>query len=623
MSTSDFNATGTGSGGRRALTPDSDLVPVDTSTRSSGASGSGDCVETRAEVGSPHVTAAVVGPVSDGIVSGTNGSDLIDLAYSGDPEGDRIDNGDSLQNFIDTPFASDVPSSFFAAPGGAVVGDDRDAILAGGGNDTILAGDGDDVVYAGTGDDSVFGGSGNDVLVGEDGADSLSGGFGMDRLFGENGRDYLDGGFDRDRLFGGNDEDTLLGGAGDDDLYGGNARDLLDGGDGNDLLDGGEGDDTLIGEDGNDRLHGGNGQDQLEGGNDDDTLDGGQGDDTLDGGNGNDSLIGDQGQDLLISGDGDDTLDGSQGDDRLLGGDGNDSLIGGEGNDYLVSQDGNDTLIGGGGDDRLYGGADRDLFFGQAGDQIYGGSEGDDFDTLDTSLTPFFRVVDKRPDSDGNGFDGRVEVLDDKGNVTGSYTFENIETVPCFTPGTSIATPRGEIAIEDLRVGDRLITRDNGLQEIRWIGRKSLDWKTLAVNQHLRPVLIRQGSLGHDLPERDMLVSPNHRMLVANERTALYFDEHEVLVSAKHLVNHRDVKTVESLGVTYLHLMCDRHEVVLANGAWTESFQPGDYTLKGIGNAQRQELFELFPELRTPVGRGTYTAARRTLKRHEATLLHR
>ena len=69
--------------------------------------------------------------------------------------------------------------------------------------------------------------------------------------------------------------------------------------------------------------------------------------------------------------------------------------------------------------------------------------------------------------------------------------------------------------------------------------------------------------------------------------------------------------------------MFDRHEVVLSNGAWTESFQPGDYTLKGMGNAQRKEIFELFPELKTEAGLEDYTAARRTLKRHEAQLLVR
>jgi len=108
---------------------------------------------------------------------------------------------------------------------------------------------------------------------------------------------------------------------------------------------------------------------------------------------------------------------------------------------------------------------------------------------------------------------------------------------------------------------------------------------------------------------------------VANERTALYFDEHEVLVAAKHVVNNRGIHAVESMGTTYIHFMFDHHEVVLSNGTWTESFQPGDVTLKGMGNSQRSEIFELFPELQTAEGVEGYAAARKTLKRHEAALL--
>ena len=153
------------------------------------------------------------------------------------------------------------------------------------------------------------------------------------------------------------------------------------------------------------------------------------------------------------------------------------------------------------------------------------------------------------------------------------------------------------------------------------MGRRDLSWADLAKAPHLKPVLVRAGALGNGLPERDMLVSPNHRLLVANDRTQLYFDEHEVLVAAKHLVAGKGVHSVDSAGASYIHFMCDRHEVVLSNGAWTESFQPGDYTLKGMGNAQRSEIFDLFPELSTEAGLENYTAARRTLKRHEALLI--
>ncbi len=133
--------------------------------------------------------------------------------------------------------------------------------------------------------------------------------------------------------------------------------------------------------------------------------------------------------------------------------------------------------------------------------------------------------------------------------VTGTMEFKNIENViPCFTPGSLIATPKGERPVEDLKIGDKIITRDNGIQEIRWIGTKSLDWRALGTQPHLKPVLIRKGALGHGLPERDMLVSPNHRVLVANDQTQLYFEEREVLVAAKHLVNNAGVSIAETLG---------------------------------------------------------------------------
>jgi hypothetical protein len=192
---------------------------------------------------------------------------------------------------------------------------------------------------------------------------------------------------------------------------------------------------------------------------------------------------------------------------------------------------------------------------------------------------------------------------------------------PCFTPGTLITTQRGELPVELISAGDRVVTRDNGIQTVRWVGKTQMFLHDFQSEPHLLPVFIQQGSLGKGLPERDMMVSPNHRLLVANDRTALYFDEHEVLVSAKHLVAGAGIQTVDSLGTTYIHFMFDRHEVVLSNGAWTESFQPGDYTLKGMGNAQRGEIFDLFPELKTEAGLEDYQAARRTLKRHEARLL--
>jgi hypothetical protein len=180
---------------------------------------------------------------------------------------------------------------------------------------------------------------------------------------------------------------------------------------------------------------------------------------------------------------------------------------------------------------------------------------------------------------------------------------------PCFTPGTLVATQTGEVPVEHLKVGNLVVTRDNGMQPVRWLGKTQMFLHDFQAEPHLLPVFIRQGALGKGLPERDMMVSPNHRILVTNERTALRFREREVLVAAKHL-SSPGVHTIQSSGTTYIHFMCDKHEIVLANGVWTESFHPDDVSLKGIGNAQRLEILEIFPDLKTASGREAYGKAR-------------
>jgi hypothetical protein len=420
-----------------------------------------------------------------------------------------------------------------------------------------------------------------------------------------------------------NDLDTVFGGAGNDTILTGDDADLIDGGDGADSINAGFDNDTITGGAGRDTIIGGEGADRIDAGADNDLVYGGLSPEFPDSINIRDDqgdLVPNNGTDLIFGGAGDDTIFGLDDADTIDGGIGADVIDAGIDNDSVTGGTGADTITGGQGVDTLAGGDDRDVFIGaNAGDVVDGNEGGDDFDTLDLRGSGPLRVT-----FGANPENGTVDFLDADGNTTGSMTFTNIENViPCFTPGTMIATPKGEVAVELLKAGDRIITRDNGIQEIRWTGQKALNWHDLNANPHLKPIFVRQGSLGNGLPERDMMVSPNHRLLVANDRTALYFDEHEVLVAAKHLVSQDGVQAVESLGTTYIHFMFDRHEVVLSNGAWTESFQPGDYTLKGMGNAQRNEIFDLFPELKTEAGLENYAAARKTLKRHEAMLLAR
>ncbi len=223
------------------------------------------------------------------------------------------------------------------------------------------------------------------------------------------------------------------------------------------------------------------------------------------------------------------------------------------------------------------------------------------------------------------GSDHGSHAQDDENNGSGDGSGEDNddEVVMCFTPNTLIETTRGPVPVQDLRPGDQVITRDNGPQEINWIGKKPMSGRELLNAPHLRPVLIRKGALGPDMPERDMMVSPNHRMLVSSERTSLLFAEEEVLVAAKHLVNHKGVQQIDCIGTYYIHLLFRNHEIIMADGSWTESFQPGDYSMGGLGNAQRNEVFELFPDLRHAKGRRNYASARPSLRKRESRLLFR
>jgi len=352
---------------------------------------------------------------------------------------------------------------------------------------------------------------------------------------------------------------------------------------------------------GDDTIEGGGGQDQIFGQGGDDSLLGDGGDDTLDGGEGNDTLEGGQGQDLLEGGAGEDFLTGGQGDDTLLGGDGADLIEVGPDND------------------RAEGGqaSDRFIFDGFGNHTIIGGEDADgtDIDILDLTGVRA-NVIQSGPES------GTVELLDDNGNVARRVTYSEIEQIIiCFTPGTRIATQKGEVAVERLQAGDKVFTRDNGAQTLRWVGRRDLTPQEMSAHPEFQPVLIRKGALGNGLPERDMLVSPQHRMLVNSDLAEVMFHEREVLIAAKHLTGLDGVDQVQTGAVSYLHLMFDQHEVVLADGAWSESFQPGDHSLKGIGADQRDEVLTLFPELETLAGLETYGAARLSLKRHEAEII--
>ncbi|WP_306116954.1 MULTISPECIES: Hint domain-containing protein [unclassified Roseovarius] len=193
--------------------------------------------------------------------------------------------------------------------------------------------------------------------------------------------------------------------------------------------------------------------------------------------------------------------------------------------------------------------------------------------------------------------------------------------VPCFTAGTMIRTDQGERAIETLEVGDRVLTEAGTAEAIRWIGHRVV-LPAFTSSNALWPVRISAGSLGNGLPQQDLLVSPNHRMLIRSPRNELLYGEGSVLVAAKFLVGQPGIEQVFDLPrVTYFHLLFDDHQVIFANGAPSESLHPGDMALQSMARASRDEILTVFPELADSAGTTYGPTAAPVLKRNEARLL--
>ncbi|MGZ9812448.1 Hint domain-containing protein [Pseudoroseicyclus sp. H15] len=183
-------------------------------------------------------------------------------------------------------------------------------------------------------------------------------------------------------------------------------------------------------------------------------------------------------------------------------------------------------------------------------------------------------------------------------------------SVTCFAAGTLIAAEGGLRPVEEIAAGDRVMTRDGGLQVVRWAGQSRVPGRgTLA------PVEIAEGALGND---RALRVSQQHRLLISGWRAELLFGQPEVLVAARHLVNDRTIRILPCDEITYVHLALDRHEILHAEGLAAESLYLGPGALASLSHAARAELLAIFPELEEE---GTMPLARPGLRAWEGALL--
>lgn len=171
--------------------------------------------------------------------------------------------------------------------------------------------------------------------------------------------------------------------------------------------------------------------------------------------------------------------------------------------------------------------------------------------------------------------------------------------VPCFVAGTRIATPDGPRAVEALEPGDSVLTASGRAVPIRWVGQRSISRAGLERSPALCPVLIPKDSIAPGQPERDLYVSPLHRIRIGGWRAELVKGAPFVFVHAFSLPFVRRALPRRGGGsVCYYHILCDGHEVILSNGLATETLYPGDIALKGFGTAAVEEMRASVPRLR-------------------------
>ncbi len=193
--------------------------------------------------------------------------------------------------------------------------------------------------------------------------------------------------------------------------------------------------------------------------------------------------------------------------------------------------------------------------------------------------------------------------------------------VICFAPETRLRTHGGEICIEDLREGDELQTRENGTQKVLWIGTKRITGTRMFAMPELRPIRLRAGAIRPGQPDADLIVSGQQQILLNGKRAQELFNEDEVLISARDLVDERRVVVDYTIrDITYYYVLLENHEVVWANGVPSESFHPANADLNTLDTVQRRRLFQMFPQLNfNPMAYGG--TARRSQERGEVVKL--
>lgn len=182
-----------------------------------------------------------------------------------------------------------------------------------------------------------------------------------------------------------------------------------------------------------------------------------------------------------------------------------------------------------------------------------------------------------------------IDTMEQKGDLKPA-------SVTCFTRGTLIATDQGDLPIEVLEPGCRVLTQDGNYQELILPVSRIVEKQDLCKNPKLYPVRITAGALGAGLPKRDLLVSRQHRMVAQSPLVRRMLGAAAVLIAAIRLTDMPGIYVDHKVErIEYFHLIFERHEVIYAEGAPAESFLLNADAERTLTHAQREEFASLFP----------------------------
>jgi T5SS/PEP-CTERM-associated repeat protein len=150
--------------------------------------------------------------------------------------------------------------------------------------------------------------------------------------------------------------------------------------------------------------------------------------------------------------------------------------------------------------------------------------------------------------------------------ATSGTTDTLVTLVPCYCPGTLIRMRHGDKAVEELEIGDEVMTLSGALRPIKWIGRRGYAGRFIAGRKDILPVCIKAGAIADMVPRRDLWISPHHAMYLEG-----------ILIEAKDLINNVSIVQADHVEeVEYFHIELDTHDVIIAEGAWSESYLDED-----------------------------------------------